>query len=256
MPKKNLVLPQPAAEALREPPAPLIEATALNKEADKAVAAFFHEGTSRHTARTYQTALRYWGAWHALRYGQSIDGPVRPEAVLQFIVDHLEHLPHLAPPEVTPFTGRSESTQHLLPIAIDRVLVERQYKKKLGPWSLATVETRIAALSKAHEQYMAENAHLKLGAETNPVRDPRVRQLWAAVRRAYARRAHSPTRPVAATRSVMEALLATCGKDLIGIRDRAVLLFGFASGGRRRSEITAATFENVRRDGGWVCVRA
>ena len=96
---------------------------------------------------------------------------------------------------------------------------------------------------------MAENAHLKLGAETNPVRDPRVRQLWAAVRRAYARRAHAPTRPVAATRSVMEALLATCGEDLVGRRDRAVLLFGFASGGRRRSEITAATFENVRRDG-------
>lgn len=48
---------------------------------------------------------------------------------------------------------------------------------------------------------------------------------------------------------MMEALLATCGEDLIGRRDRAVLLFGFASGGRRRSETTAATFENVRRDG-------
>jgi integrase len=47
----------------------------------------------------------------------------------------------------------------------------------------------------------------------------------------------------------MEALLATCGEDLQGVRDRALLLFGWASGGRRRSEITAATFENVRRDG-------
>jgi len=36
---------------------------------------------------------------------------------------------------------------------------------------------------------------------------------------------------------------------LIGKRDRALLLFGWASGGRRRSEIIAATFENVRRDG-------
>ncbi len=74
--------------------------------------------------------------------------------MLQFIVYHLQHLPHLAPPEVTPFTARSESTQHLLPRAIDRVLVDRQYKK-IGLWSLATVETRIAALSKAHERYMA-----------------------------------------------------------------------------------------------------
>jgi len=47
----------------------------------------------------------------------------------------------------------------------------------------------------------------------------------------------------------MEALLSTCGEDLIGMRDRALLLFGWASGGRRRSEITAATFENVQRDG-------
>jgi integrase len=52
---------------------------------------------------------------------------------------------------------------------------------------------------------------------------------------------------VAATHSVLEALLATCGEDLIGKRDRALLLFGWASGGRRRSEIVAATFENVRR---------
>jgi site-specific recombinase XerC len=36
---------------------------------------------------------------------------------------------------------------------------------------------------------------------------------------------------------------------LAGVRDRALLLFGFASGGRRRSKIVAATLENVRRDG-------
>ena len=119
---------------------------------------------SRHTARTYQTALRYWGAWHALRFGKPIEGPVAPTAVLQFIVDHLEHLPHLAPPEVTPFTPTSATTQHLLPLAIDRVLVERQYKAKLGPWSLATVETRIAALSKAHEQYIADRESIAVVA--------------------------------------------------------------------------------------------
>jgi integrase len=43
--------------------------------------------------------------------------------------------------------------------------------------------------------------------------------------------------------------LATCGDDLVGKRDRALLLFGWASGGRRRSEIIEASFENVRRDG-------
>ena len=234
---------------LREPPTALLDPARLNDEAAAAVSAFFHEGQSANTARTYKTALQYWGAWHALRYGTALTPPVASNVVLQFIVDHLEHDPSQAPPEVTPYSRTEETTQHLLPPAIDRFLVERHYKAKLGPWSFATVETRLAALSKAHEIYRFDNPHLNLGPESNPLRDPKIRQLLSAVRRAYARRGHAPSRPAAATRSVMETLLATCGDDLNGIRDRALLLFGWASGGRRRSEITAATFENVRRDG-------
>jgi integrase len=232
-----------------EPPAALEDAQRLSQEAESAVAAFFHEGASRNTARTYKTALQYWGAWHALRYGTAIAAPVSPAVVIQFIVDHLEHLPGVPPPELSPYTPSSQTTQHLLPLAIDRLLVERGYKAQLGPWSLATVHTRLAALSKAHEHYIAGNAHTQMGPEKNPLRDPRVRQLISAARRAYARRGKEVVRPVAATRHVMEALLSTCGDDLIGKRDRALLLFGWASGGRRRSEIIAATFENVRRDG-------
>jgi integrase len=220
----------------------------LAEETERAVAAFFYEGFSRNTARTYKTALQYWGAWHALRYGETITPPVAPAVVLQFIVDHLQHQPGLAAPEATPYTPSSRLTQHLLPLAIDQLLVDRGYKSKLGPWSMATIQTRLAALSKSHEHFIANSAHLMLGPEVNPMRDPRVRQLISAARRTHARRGREPSRPVAATRHVMEALLATCGDDLIGKRDRALLLFGWASGGRRRSEITPATFENVRRD--------
>ena len=234
---------------LREPPAALLDPARLNDEAAQAVNAFFHEGQSANTARTYKTALQYWGAWHALRFGRPLSAPVGINVVVQFIVDHLEHDPSRAAPVVTPYSRTSETTQHLLPPAIDQFLVERHYKAKVGPWSLATVETRLAALSKAHEIYRIDHAHLGLGPEANPLRDPKVRALLGAARRAYARRGRAPSRPVAATRLVMEALLATCGDDLQGVRDRALLLFGWASGGRRRSEITAATFENVRRDG-------
>jgi integrase len=234
---------------LHEPPVALLNPTRLNDEAAQAVNAFFHEGQSTNTARTYKTALQYWGAWHALRYGRPLEAPVPASVVVQFIVDHLEHDPNRAAPHTTPYSRTSDTTQHLLPPAIDRLLVERQYKAKLGPWRFATVETRLAALSKAHEIYRIDHAHLGLGPEANPMRDAKVRALLTAARRAYARRGRAPSRPVAATRTVMEALLATCGEDLLGVRDRALLLFGWASGGRRRSEITAATFENVRRDG-------
>jgi integrase len=236
------------ARTYSEPADSLLEADALSVEAAKAMEAFRREGQSPNTQRTYETALRYWGAWHTLRFGQPIQGPVSPAAVIQFIVDHLEHQPTSEAPQVGPFTPSSRTTQHLLPPSIDRLLVDRGYKGKLGPWTLSTVETRLAALSQAHDAYIARNDHLGLGAEVNPLRDPRVRQLLGAARRAYARRGRTPSRPQAATASILETLVATCGDDLAGIRDRALLYFGFSSGGRRRSEIVAASFENVRRD--------
>jgi integrase len=232
-----------------EPPSWLEDPDRLADEARKAVAAFFQQGTSRNTARTYKTALQYWGAWHALRYGAALEAPVAASAVIQFVADHLEHDPELTAPEVSPYTPSSHTTQHLLPLAIDSLLVKRRYKAQLGPWSMATVQTRLPALSKAHEHFIANNAYLNLGPESNPLRNPRVRQLISAARSAYARRGREPSRPAAATRHIMEALLATCGDNLIDKRDRALLLFGWARGGRRRSELTAATFDNVRRDG-------
>jgi hypothetical protein len=95
---------------------------------------------------------------------------------MQFILDHLEHLPGLLPPETSPYMPSSRSSQHLLPLAIDQLLlVERGYKTELGPWSLATVQTRLAALSKAHEHYIAGHVHAQIGPEHNPLRDARVR---------------------------------------------------------------------------------
>lgn len=40
--------------------------------------------------------------------------------------------------------------------------------------------------------------------------------------------------------------MATCDVSLEGPRDRALLYFGFASGGRRRSEIAAAELADLR----------
>ncbi len=51
----------------------------------------------------------------------------------------------------------------------------------------------------------------------------------------------------AIARTGLEAMLATCDESLEGVRDRALLCFGFASGGRRRSEIAAADMQDLRR---------
>ena len=60
---------------LHEPPIALLDPARLNDQAAEAVSAFFHEGQSANTARTYKTALQYWGAWHALRYGRALSRP-------------------------------------------------------------------------------------------------------------------------------------------------------------------------------------
>src|ERR1700722_16421387 len=85
MPHSLLVQTMPR-EALEDP-------GRLADEAESAVAVFFHEGFSRNTARTYKTALQYWGTWHALRYGETITSPVSSAVVIQFISDHLRHQP-------------------------------------------------------------------------------------------------------------------------------------------------------------------
>jgi integrase len=86
-----------------------------------------------------------------------------------------------------------------------------------------------------------------LHGHPKPCRDARVRELLVKTRRAYARRGAAPAKKVALTREPLQALLATCDDSLRGVRDRALLLFAWASGGRRRSEVVRATVENTAR---------
>jgi len=59
----------------------------------------------------------------------------------------------------------------------------------------------------------------------------------------------APRKKTAITLAELEAMLATCDDSLEGIRDRALLCFGFSSGGRRRSEIAAADMRDLRKVG-------
>ena len=61
------------------------------------------------------------------------------------------------------------------------------------------------------------------------------------------RKQSAPKRQRALTKDPLQLLLATCDDSLRGKRDRALLLFAWATGGRRRSEVAAATLENLQR---------
>ncbi len=206
---------------------PALEPAHLSDVTQRAVDELMREGESANTRNSYRSALRYWAAWFGLRYGQQIQLPVPPAAVLQFIVDHAER-------------STASGLKHELPDDIDKALVDARYKGKLGPMALNTLVHRLAVLSKVHQVQQAKN----------PCAEPKVRELLARTRKAYAKRGVRPQKKDALTKDPLQAVLATCDDSLRGVRDRALLLFAWSSGGRRRSEAAQADMRFLKRLGG------
>ena len=77
-----------------------------------------------------------------------------------------------------------------------------------------------------------------------PARDAANVLIALGLRRSLARpRAPKSENPI--TREVLEAMLAACDHSHRGLRDRAALCLGWASGGRRRSEIVALNVDDI-----------
>lgn len=177
------------------------------------VKAILDEGTAENTRKAYRSDIDYFASWARMAAGYEMDYPVPAALLIRFITDHLG--------------GMDE--------ALDRHLVSMGIKAKTGPHSLNTISRRIASLSAAHEALKVEN----------PCRSKEVSILLSKARRAGARKGEGPAKKRAATRDILDAMLATCGDSLIDTRDRALLLFAFSSGGRRRSEVAGAKMENL-----------
>ena len=216
MPQQWLTVPAGAMPASADPLPP----GELSLRAQEALRALQLEAESPNTKHSYQAALRYWAAWYWLRFGQALALPLAAAAVLQFIADH----------------GSAPTTDGYvigLPPALDAQLVQLGVKGKSGALAYSTLVHRIAVLSKAHRQK----------ALGNPCHAPEVREALRHLRKAYARRGHLPQKKAALTRLPLERLLATCDGSAKGLRDRALLLFAWSSGGRRRSEVAEARME-------------
>lgn len=198
----------------------------LAQQAADAVRELLAEAAAANTTRSYAAALRYWAGWHQARFGVDLTLPVSEAVVIQFLVDHIQR-------------KNQAGLVSELPPPVDQALVAAGLKAKLGPLKLSTVTQRVAVLSTAH----------KLKRLANPCELPSVRTLLSRARRSSVKRGERPTKKTAITRQELEAMLATCDDSLEGLRDRALLCFGFASGGRRRSEIAAADMRDLRKTG-------
>ena len=198
--------------------------TTLSTETWQALQELLRQGEADNTLRSYASAMRYWAGWMQLRLGHTIALPLSVEVVLQFIADHA--------PRQTATGVRGE-----LPADVDLALVQSGCKAKLGAPAHTTLVHRLAVLSKAHQ-----SRHLP-----NPCQDPRVREVLSRARKAYARQGGRVQKKAALTKNVLQQLLDTCDDSLVGIRDRALLLFAWSSGGRRRSEVAQADMRFLRR---------
>jgi len=208
------------------------------------------DATSPNTRRSEAVARRYWRAWYQLRYGNgSLPLPVPAGVVIQFIVDHGQRRSRDA----------DNALKCELPRAVDNELVKLGVKKKAGELSLATILHRVAMIGRINRP------HLK--GRPNPAAAPEVRQLLADLRRAYAKRPATTAtdQTTIGTQGPKEALTGEFMHRILAVlepalrdrgdrwnyrralRDRALLLFGFATGGRRRSEIASARIESLKR---------
>lgn len=203
---------------------PTLLPTQLSEVTQRAVEDLLREGESHNTQTSYRSALKYWAAWYGMRYGQQIQLPVPAACVLQFIVDHADRT-------------TAKGLAHELPVEIDKALVDAGYKGKLGAMAQSTLVHRIAVLSKAHQMREVKN----------PCQDPKVRELLSRTRKAHAKRGALPRKKDALTKDPLQALLDTCDDSLRGKRDLALLLFAWATGGRRRSEVALAEVRHLKR---------
>lgn len=190
----------------------------LSPDQAQALTALYRRGTPANTLRAWERDLAYIAAWKQAALGTAPDWPESESVALRFLLDHSLDL--------TDVPGAARDTALAL-IAVG-------LRRSLACPAPATLDRRIASWRAFH----------RMQNLPSPFDAPLVSQARARARRAAARpRVRKSENPI--TRPVLEAMLATCDHSNRGLRDRAVLMLGWASGGRRRSEISALNGDDV-----------
>ncbi|XUY29997.1 site-specific integrase (plasmid) [Agrobacterium sp. rho-8.1] len=181
-------------------------------------------GMGANTLRALTSDLAYLEAWGLAATGKSLPWPA-PEALLLKFVAH-----HLWDPE-----KKMTDPDHGMPVEADDKLRKQGFLKSVGPHAPATVRRRLANWSTLTKWRGLD------GAFTSPALKSAIRHAVRAVPRTRRRKSAK-----AVTGDVLAKLLATCaGTGLRDLRDRAILMVAFASGGRRRSEIAGLRVEQL-----------
>jgi integrase len=167
------------------------------------------EHTSDNTYRAHRGDLLYWRAW-LTAIGFKFDRALTEREVMMFIVQHAEGLD----------------------AAVDEQLVAQGVKQQIGRHKLSTIKRRIASLSSLLESTKAPN----------PCHSKEIKLLLNKLTKKL-----GSSRPAgkAITKEILDDMLETCGNSLLDLRDKAMLLFAWGSGGRRRTEVVTADMKDL-----------
>lgn len=183
-----------------------------------------NEGMGANTLRALTSDLAYLEAWALAATKRSLPWPA-PEALLLKFVAH-----HLWNPE-----KRQTDPDHGMPADVDQLLRSQGFLKSTGPHAPDTVRRRLASWSTLTKWRGLS------GVFASPALKQAIRLAVRATPRPRKRKSAK-----AVTSDVLSKLLATCGTEsLRDLRDRAILMVAFASGGRRRSEIAGLRLEQL-----------
>ena len=183
---------------------------------DTIKAEFYKEGGIKESTRQqYARDMAYVQAWAE---ASGFDGcvPMPPAMVERYVVEHTR--------------GVSD--------AVYEKLRAQGLAKRPGPHTLASIKRRVSAISATHAQ-------LGLTGERNPALSAEVQAALKTAKKLLARQGLAAAKPVSKpiTLDILRQLLAATHGETHGIRQRAMLWFAWATGGRRRSELADARRE-------------
>ncbi|MDX0445184.1 tyrosine-type recombinase/integrase [Sinorhizobium medicae] len=182
------------------------------------------EGVGENTLRALASDLGYLEAWCQLATGSPLPWPA-PEALLLKFVAH-----HLWDP-----VKRAEDPAHGMPAEVEAGLRAERLLRADGPHAPGTVRRRLTSWS------ILTRWRGLTGAFGAPSLKSALRLAVKASNRPRQRKSKK-----AVTVDILAKLLQACAGDRpVDLRDHALLLTAFASGGRRRSEVAALRVEDL-----------
>lgn len=182
------------------------------------------EGIGENSLRALASDLGYLEAWSLAATGFSLPWPA-PEALLIKFVAH-----HLWDP-----AKRDLLSTHGMPEEVAAALRTQGLLRADGPHAPSTVRRRLSSWSTLTGWRGLRGKFNAPGLQS---------AIKLAVRASARPRGRKSKKAV--TADILTALLKACvGDRLVDVRDRALLITAFASGGRRRSEIASLRFEQI-----------